>query len=76
MKKLCEWLEKKCIKQKGFAKEIGISTSSLHQILRLGQVPSLRVAYEIEKFTQGDITLYDWIDQRVEAGKEKKNKDG
>ena len=76
MKKLANWLDKKCIKQVGFAREIGVSTSTLHEILRLGKMPSLRVAYAIEKFTQGDITLYDWIDQELTKKiKEKKKGD-
>lgn len=74
MKKLSDWLEKKCIKQKGFAHEIGMSTSTLHEILRNGRMPSLKTAYEIEKFTQGDITLYDWIDQGLERERKQKNK--
>ena len=74
MKKLADWLEIQCIKQIGFAKKIGVSTSTLHEILRLGRTPSMKVAYEIEKFTQGHITLYDWIDQGLEKKSKEKKK--
>lgn len=75
MKKLTDYLKIKHIKQRGFAEDIGISTSSLHEILRLGKIPTLKVAYEIEKFTEGHITLYDWVDQRLKIPKEKSDKD-
>jgi hypothetical protein len=76
MKKLADWLDKKCIKHIGFAKEIGISTSTLHQILKLGRIPTLKIAYAIEIFTQGHITLYDWVDQEqavIKIAKKTKN---
>lgn len=60
---------KKGIKQRHIASKIDISTASLHEILRCNRIPSLKVAYEIEKFTQGDITLYDWIDNEKEEKK-------
>jgi transcriptional regulator with XRE-family HTH domain len=62
-------------KQRGVAERLRISTSTLHDILRKGQMPSLRLAYEIEQYTRGAITLYDWIDQPAEEKKVvKKNK--
>ncbi len=36
-------------------------------------MPSLRLAYEIEKYTKGAITLYDWIDVPQEENKEINN---
>ena len=65
MKKLLDWLKMKHVKQAGFAQDIGISTSSLHEILRNGRVPNVKILYEIEKFTDGYITLYDWVDRDV-----------
>jgi transposase len=50
-------------KQRGVAEKLCISTSTLHDILRKGQMPSLRLAYEIEQYTKGAITVYDWVDQ-------------
>ena len=49
-------------KQNAVAKKLSISASTLHEILRKGQRPSLLLAYEIEKYTRGAITVYDWID--------------
>lgn len=62
MKKLAEWLEKKCIKQKGLAKVLNISQANLCEIIK-GKIPSLKTAYAIEIFTEGHITLYDWVDE-------------
>jgi transcriptional regulator with XRE-family HTH domain len=54
-------------KQRGVAEKLSISTSTLHDILRKGQMPSLKLAYQIELYTKGDITLYDWVDQPKNA---------
>ena len=70
MNKFAEWMQSNDKKQRGVAEKLGISTSTLHDILRKGQMPSLKLAYEIEKYTKGAITVYDWIDQ---AEKEKKH---
>lgn len=61
--KFAEWMNSNDKKQRGVAEKLGISTSTLHDILRKGQMPSLRLAYEIEKYTKGAITLYDWVDE-------------
>ena len=71
MNKFADWVEKKDVKQRGVARKIGVSTSTLHEILRLDKIPSLKVAYEIEKYTNGDITLYDWVDQNTLENKQK-----
>ena len=82
MNKFAAWIYHNHKKQRGVAEKLGVSTSTLHDILRKDLVPSLKVAYEIEKYTNGDITLYDWIDhikaKKKEASeivpKEKKDK--
>ena len=63
MTKLAQWLKKKHIMQKGLAQDLGISNTCLVYILSAKRLPSLSIAYEIEKFTNGDVTLYDWLDQ-------------
>lgn len=68
MNKFAAWMKSNEKKQIAVAKKLGISQSSLHDIMRQGQLPNLKVAYEIEKYTHGEVTLYDWIDQ------EEKNK--
>lgn len=67
MNKFAEWMKSNDKKQRGVAQKIGISTSTLHDILRKNQLPSLKVAYEIEKYTRGAITVYDWIDHSDQA---------
>ena len=64
--KFAEWMKSNDKKQRGVAEKLGISTSTLHDILRKGQMPSLKLAYEIEQYTKGAITVYDWIDQQDE----------
>lgn len=66
MNKFADWMKENDKKQRGVAEKLGISTSTLHDILRKNQMPSLAVAYDIEKYTKGAVTVYDWIDQRQE----------
>ena len=64
MNKFAEWMKNNDKKQRGVAEKLGISTSTLHDILRKGLMPSLKLAFEIEKYTKGAITLYDWVDEQ------------
>lgn len=66
MNKFADWMKCNDKKQRGVAEKLGISTSTLHDILRKGQLPSLKTAYEIEKYTDGEVTLYDWFDHCTE----------
>lgn len=70
MNKFADWMKSNDKKQRGVAEKLGISTSTLHDILRKGQFPSLKLAFEIEKYTKGAITVYDWIDQAAYKNKE------
>ncbi len=78
MNKLCEYLDFRGIKYHVFAKKIGTSTTTLHQILKKGRDPSLKLAIEIEKKTKGLITVYDWdlstkdMENKEEQSNEKK----
>lgn len=79
MNKLCEYLDFRGIKYHVFAKKIGTSTTTLHQILKRGRIPSLKIAIEIEKKTKGLITVYDWepspkhVEDKKEQDNEKEN---
>ncbi len=64
MNKLCEYLDFRGIKHAVFAKKIGTSTTTLHQILKKERVPSLKLAVEIEKKTKGLVTVYDWLNSK------------
>jgi transcriptional regulator with XRE-family HTH domain len=63
MNKFAEWMMSQDKKQRSVADKLGISTSTLHDILRKNQLPSLKIAYEIEQYTRGAITMYDWFDK-------------
>jgi len=71
--KFAAWIESNDKKQRGVAEKLGISTSTLHDILRQGQMPSLKLAYQIEDYTKGAVTVYDWMDQLKQADKKIKN---
>jgi transcriptional regulator with XRE-family HTH domain len=63
MNKFLAWIKSNDKKQRGVAEKLDISTATLHDILRKGHMPSLRLAYDIEQYTKGAVTVYDWIDQ-------------
>ncbi len=63
MNKFLAWIKSNDKKQRGVAEKLDISAATLHDILRKGHMPSLRLAYEIEQYTKGAVTVYDWIDQ-------------
>jgi transposase len=67
--KFAEWMQSNDKKQRGVAQKLGISTSTMHDILRKGQMPSLKLAYDIENYTKGAVTVYDWIDQMENKSK-------
>jgi transcriptional regulator with XRE-family HTH domain len=69
--KFASWMKSQDKKQRGVAEKLGISTSTLHDILKKGQMPSLKLAYQIEIYTKGAITLYDWVDGQVCQQKDK-----
>ena len=69
MNKFAEWIKNSEKKQSGVAQKLCISPSTLHDILRKGQTPSLKLAYEIEKYTKGAVTIYDWVDQPMQENK-------
>ncbi len=74
MTKFSEWIKTNDKKQRGVAEKLGIGTATLHEILRKGHIPSIKVAYAIELYTHGAITLYDWIDQKKDTTKVSKIK--
>ncbi len=72
MNKFAEWMDNNEKVQKYVATKLGISPSTLHEILRLDKMPSIKVAYEIEKYTMGAITIYDWLDHETKNNIEPK----
>ncbi len=73
MNKFAAWVYNNDRKQRAIAQKLGISSSTLHEILRKDHMPSLQIAYEIERYTNGDITLYDWIDDPKTKKKSARN---
>lgn len=69
MNKFAEWIKNSEKKQSGVAQKLCISPSTLHDILRKGQMPSLKLAYKIEQYTKGAVTVYDWVDQPMQENK-------
>lgn len=66
MNKFAEWIEDNDKKQRGVAAKLGISTATLYDILKCGLTPNLKLAYKIEVYTRGAITVYDWLDHLEE----------
>jgi len=74
MNKLGEYLRVRGTKHIVFAEKIGTSTTTLHNILKKGLIPSLPIAIEIEKKTKGVVSVYDWDStQDQEESKTHKN---
>ncbi len=62
MNKLAKWIKDNGVKQCAVAMKVGVGNATLHDILREKYLPSLKTAYEIEKYTHGAVTVYDWLD--------------
>jgi|GEM_PF-1497064 len=65
MNKFLAWIQNNDKKIRGVAEKIGLSTSTLWEILNKGKMPSLKAAFRIEKYTLGAITIYDWLDENI-----------
>ena len=63
LNKFAAWMENNDKKYRGVAEKLEISTATMHNVLRKGHMPSLNLAYRIEQYTKGAITLYDWVDE-------------
>jgi len=60
--KLEEYLKLKKLSLRKFAKLIGVTHGHVSQILRKKKSPSLLLAKQIEKVTDGKVTIYDLIE--------------
>lgn len=74
MNKFAAWMNSNDKKQRGVAAKLGISTSTLHDVLRKGQMPSMKLAYQIEQYTKGAVTMYDWFDEYAQENKKTSTK--
>lgn len=60
---LAVYLEEEGLVQKVFAQKVGVSQTTLTLILRGERMPSLEVAFQIEKVTKGKVKASDWLKQ-------------
>jgi len=70
-------LKNKKKKQSDFAKDIGVTQNTINVLVNGKSMPSLRLAYKIERATGGLVTLYDWIseDEKKNEPKQETKKD-
>lgn len=66
---LAEYLETECIRLAAFAEKIGCSPCNLRLIAHKGRIPSLLLAYEIEKYTYGRVTMQDMAKEALKLKK-------
>lgn len=69
MNKLSDYLEKKGIMQKKFARNCGTTGPTIYKITKCGRMPSLKIAISIEKETEGLISVYDWVTEAEKVNK-------
>ncbi len=69
MNKLYRYLKARCITQVGFAKMIGSTPANLNRILSGKGLPSVTLAYKIEKASGGAIKMKDWVIEEPKATK-------
>ena len=58
----------------GFASDIGMSTSTLYNLLHDIHLPNLIDAVAIEKATRGYVSIKDWVDHQDAVKHKKKSK--
>lgn len=75
MNQLEKYLKHRGISQKKFAEKIGSTANNLSLLIRGRTIPTLRMAYEIEKATGGLVTLYDWLPEDAKKTKHKMEED-
>lgn len=72
MKKFADWIVANDKKQTAVAKAIGVSTSTMHNLVNTDRIPQLHIAIKIEKYTKREITVYDWDCDNKETKTKKK----
>jgi transcriptional regulator with XRE-family HTH domain len=62
MKNFSKYLKKKNIKAWQFAFKVGVTVPTAYNWLNGKSVPSLKKAIEVEKMTNGELTVYSWLE--------------
>ncbi len=65
--KLCEFLNEKGMKPSHFCNKVGISTTTLHNLLSGETMPSLPTAIAIFRFTHGEVAYEDMLSDSYNA---------
>lgn len=63
--KLKQYLKDNYIQQKALVDKLGISATHANALVHERTTPTLEIAYAIEKFTKGKVTVYDWLRENV-----------
>ncbi len=77
MHKLKIYIKQEEKSQQEFSRILGVTPNTLSSLIKGKSMPSLKLAYKIEKATGGLVTLYDWIpedEKKYEPKKEKKQR--
>jgi DNA-binding XRE family transcriptional regulator len=69
-------IEGKRIKKGALCDEVGISYATLSHLLVDEYLPSLKTAIAIEKFTNGKVSVYDWLPTQSNDTQEIHHRDG
>lgn len=59
--KLEKYIEETGIKKNFLCKKIGITPATLSNILAGLYSPSLKIAVAVDKYTEGKVSVYDWL---------------
>lgn len=63
MNKLARYIEKNGLRKNFVAQHIGIDANAMTTLLSGKRIPSISLAYEIEKFTHQEVRITDWLDK-------------
>lgn len=64
--KLRDWLEQTGVSHRELASGLKMTVYGVRAWLYQGKLPPIPVAKRIEDLTQGQVTLYDWLDEDQE----------
>ena len=61
---LKEYLEKNYLTKSGFAKKLGVTSSTIHNFIAGRSYPTAKLAQRIVKLTNGEVTFEDLFKER------------
>jgi len=66
MKKFSRWVFENNAKQIDLAEALGVSTTTMHNLIKKDAIPTLELAIAIEEYTNEEVTVYDWSSNKKE----------